>query len=140
MNQVEELRAQAAYLPDDVAKMVERLRCYLSEGPLTSPFCEVCKDAADMIERLAENRVPEGMVLVPREPTEDEIDAPRGFLQMIRNRTGCIFAQAREHCVLRSDNMALWPDWARNEQGYVSEAGAALFIYQLMLAAGEVAP
>jgi hypothetical protein len=51
-------------LPDDVAKMVERLR--KAGNPWYSHTCE---SAADMIERLA-RQVPEGCVVVPREPTE----------------------------------------------------------------------
>jgi hypothetical protein len=126
--------ACAAPSSEEVRDAVARLndRFYdLDEGD--------CRRISDLIEYLAA-RVPDGCVVVPKEPTNEMIDAPRGFTQIIRGMNGCTFAQARAHCVNRGDNMLLWPEWARAEQGYVSEAAAALFIYQLMIAAGEVKP
>lgn len=59
----------AAPLPDDVKAMAERVR-YLCHHDI-SGYCECAAiKGADMIERLAANRAPEGMVLVPREPTK----------------------------------------------------------------------
>ena len=67
-----------------------------------------------------------------KEIPAEVVDAPRGFLQVIRNTTGCTFPQALAHCEARGDDISLWPEWALEEQGYVSEAGAALFIYSIM--------
>jgi len=61
-----------APLPDDVAKMVERL-CYQTRyvhGLVRVTMTE----AADMLERLA-RQVPEGCVVVPREPTTKMMEA-----------------------------------------------------------------
>ena len=60
------------------------------------------------------------------------IDSARGFTQLIRGRSGCTFAEARQHCEFRGDDMSLWPEWALKEQCYVTEAGAALCIFTIM--------
>lgn len=57
-----------APLPDEVRELVDRLRSY--------HICTVTNnEAADMIERLAANSIPEGWQLVPKEPTDGMLDA-----------------------------------------------------------------
>lgn len=68
-------------------------------------------------------------------PTEAQAEAVRGILQIIRNRAGATFNKVRAHCIARGDNMDLWPAWARDAEGYVTEEGAAMLIYEVMRAA-----
>lgn len=62
-------------MPNPVAEVVERLRTMARVGG--HGFEKLCASAADLLERLSRERdtgVPEGWQLVPKEPTEDQID------------------------------------------------------------------
>jgi len=68
-------------------------------------------------------------------PTDEMCDSVRGILQVIRLRPGVTYLQVKEHCIMRGDNLSLWPQWATTEQGYVTESGAASLIFSVMQAA-----
>lgn len=65
-------------------------------------------------------------------PTEEMADAVRGVLQIIRNKPGASFDDVRRHCELRGDDVGHWPLWVQDAEGYVTELGAALMIYEIM--------
>lgn len=64
--------------------------------------------------------------------TEEQIDSVRGVLQILRNKTGATFHDVRTHCGLRGDDISRWPDWVKEAEGYVTEAGAAAMIFEIM--------
>lgn len=74
---------------------------------------------------------------IVRKPTEAQADSVRGILQVIRGKTGATFPEVYEHCKLRGDDMSRWPQWARDEAGYVTESGAACLIYEVMARADD---
>lgn len=69
-----------------------------------------------------------------RMPTEEMADAVRGILQVIRGKRGATFDDVRRHCDLRGDDMDLWPAWALDAEGHVTEQGAAFLIFEVMQA------
>ena len=60
------------------------------------------------------------------------LDSVRGVLQVIRNKPGATFKDVRLHCARRGEDISKWPDWANEENGYVTERDAAMLIYEIM--------
>jgi hypothetical protein len=69
---------------------------------------------------------------LPQMPTEEMADAVRGILQVIRNKHGATFPEVLEHCENRGDDTTFWPPWVQDAEGYVTEQGAAMMIYEVM--------
>lgn len=65
-------------------------------------------------------------------PTEAMCEAVRGITQLLRGKPGCTFGDLMLHCESRGDDLALWPQWARDSEGYVTESAAACLIYEVM--------
>lgn len=72
---------------------------------------------------------------LPFSPTEEMADAVRGVLQIIRNKPGATFQDVLDHCEQRGDDTGKWPLWVQDAEGYVTEQGAAMAIYEIMEAA-----
>lgn len=66
------------------------------------------------------------------EQREAMADSVRGILQLIRNKPGATFEHVRSFCEARGDEIGRWPQWVQDAQGYVTEQGAALMIYDIM--------
>lgn len=64
--------------------------------------------------------------------SEEMTDSVRGVLQILRNKPGATFKDVLRHCELRGDRIADWPEWVLNAEGYVTEQGAAMMIYEIM--------
>lgn len=64
--------------------------------------------------------------------TEEMLDSVRGVLQILRNTHGATYAAVRTHCSMRGDDLSRWPAWIADETGYVTEAGAARMIFEIM--------
>jgi hypothetical protein len=76
------------------------------------------------------------MQLATDEIPEECIDAARGVMQAVRNIPGVTMERVYDHFVLRGDDMALWPKWALNYSGYVTEAAATRLVCDIVHAAG----
>jgi len=63
---------------------------------------------------------------------EANAERVRGVIQLLRGRPGVSFQDVRDHCNARGDDMELWPKWALEANGYVTEESAALLIYDIM--------
>jgi hypothetical protein len=66
--------------------------------------------------------------------TMEMADSVRGVLQMLRGKPGATFADVREHCSQRGDDLSRWPAWIAAAKGYVTEQAAATMIFQIMQA------
>lgn len=78
--------------------------------------------------------IPEGWQLVPKEPTEEEIEAPRYFFQALELGLKNI-QDIRKHLEQCGVDTSTMPDFFRNETGHLTKAGKALVVRALMLAA-----
>ncbi len=77
------------------------------------------------------------MVSVPREPTEEMIDAPRQIILYAETR-GRTLQGLREHLDLSGVEFHSWfPAWAITAKGHLTKAAIADLIYRAMLAAGS---
>jgi hypothetical protein len=77
-----------------------------------------------------------GWKLVPVEPTEAEIDAPRDFLlglELSLNKTEAM----RKHLDMLGTDYSCLPDWFKNEDTHLTKAGKAICIRAFMLAAAQ---
>lgn len=135
------------------AQIVSALRAIPSAEVASEPLDQVARDEVARIYELAKRddwhmqivgsdiRVLCRMALqgarsaTACSPNEAQMDSVRGVLQILRGKPGCTFADVRQHCELRGDDLAKWPEWLRTEQGYVTERAAAVMIYEIMRSA-----
>lgn len=80
---------------------------------------------------------PAGWVVVPREPTEAMVDAPRQIILYSGTR-GRSLEGLREHLDLAGVEFHSWfPEWAITECGHLTKGAIAILVYRAMLAAKE---
>jgi hypothetical protein len=77
-----------------------------------------------------------GFKLVPVEPTEEEVDAPRCFLLGLELGHKSLESM-RKHMRGCGEDISMWPDWAKTETGHITKAGKAIIIRSMMIAACE---
>lgn len=84
---------------------------------------------------------PDGWVLVPKEPTEAEIDAPRYFLSGLELGIKSV-GPMREHLTNCGCDLSSLPEWFRTGHAdqHLTKSGKAICIRALMLAAAPAAP
>lgn len=69
---------------------------------------------------------------LPQMATVEMADAVRGILQILRGKPGATFEDVQDHCEMRGDDTTRWPSWVQDSDGYVTEQGAAMMIYDIM--------
>ena len=89
------------------------------------------------LERRLHSQEREGMVLVPREPTETMIDAPRQII-LYAETPGRTLEGLRAHLVRAGVDYLRWfPVWATLECGHLTKAAIAVLVYCAMLSAND---
>ena len=84
--------------------------------------------------------VPPGCVVVPSDPPEEMVDAPRQIL-LYADTTGRTFEGCREFLRCAGVDYKAWaPDWFLTQTGHLTKAGLAILVYHAMLAARPGAP
>ena len=78
----------------------------------------------------------EGMVMVPREPTEEMVDAPRQII-LYAETPGRSLAGLRDHLLNCGIPLGILPPWAMTENGHLTKGAIAALVYRAMLNAGS---
>ncbi len=73
-------------------------------------------------------------VRVPREPTEEMVDAPRQII-LYSETPGRTLKGLREHLLSAGIPLGVLPDWALTEDGHLTKAAIAALVWHIMLAA-----
>lgn len=89
-------------------------------------------------KEVAELSAPQSTEPAVQVPSDKACDSVRGVLQMLRNKSGVTYAEIKEHCTMRGDDLSAWPEWADGvAPAYVTEQGAASLLFSMMRAAQE---
>ena len=74
--------------------------------------------------------------IVPAEPTEAMVDAPRHFI-LYCYTPGRSLEGARDHMKSCGVSIDTWPKWAKEDTGHITKAAVAIIIWHMMVGAGD---